>query len=842
MKSHGQAGTPRSFADGLYLPPLQKTGSVVGGRGLGQMKLPGGADQWTIPQVSLVPRSARFREWVAQSPMELEQEMAAWGTNRNLKTMRPKFQSAFSAKASAAPSKRSKSAISGIRAVYLGARDEADDISIGGKTSATADDNTRLQQELAQIRNGDDAVKYFARHGHNSKIKVLYCNRLPVEEATETSPFSLVVVPEHKVKPEHFTISANGVFHVCPGEMSECIPLSEWMHHGIMSSVLRAMPFFKLYAFRKNFHFWRSGARHEAFCRQRQQLSRKCFFAKPLFVKPLAKMGRLANDVKDIPLLRLSQDCTRLGDFSEAQSSVRSNSSTGARIQLERKQEAMLSVIEGLIASVQRALSEASRDVNSSTKSAKSKSMVQEKQDARDRAKRCQFVEHDLKSIGSFIRLAEYMFQGARVESVLDAVSAFHQRLDSSQRMFVADAFFTSHDVALSPSSQEFSEELQKLWGGILQTVNSVPRISAAAPLQKWVDSCISDLTVAEIIGANDVYRERVNHVEGLIFDQLHSAHQIASEQYLRFHHIYEFGLMWDEEEVANQKHTIESLSKQILRMDEFKAELSQFRAHRAVGIIYVHGAQLRSILDPVPERALLILRQRLVSLTREKCSVVSQMLDTMIKGLDDKPTASEMERASAYNRLVDSVESQLPKLVDVVDEVDSARHVMTQQALRVSMEDQLSYEMLHTRLSDLEQVKLPQAKAHRDTLFPDLVVTVHVAPGEKDDWSLTCVSMSGSELTQVNMNDVVKVSSKDLKSTLADRLGVPSSRLVLLQADGRQFCETLAEVNAQVLSKRRSSVNVQAVVSEMQPLTLLQGAEGGLFQEEGDDDECNRF
>jgi hypothetical protein len=346
---------------------------------------------------------------------------------------------------------------------------------------------------------------------------------------------------------------------------------------------------------------------------------------------------------------------------------------------------------------------------------------------------------------------------------------------------------------------------------------------------------------VTDIIGANEAYKEGVNRIESFIFEQIQTAHRTASEQYMRFHHIYEFGLLWDEEEFAEQTHTIESVCKQIARMDEFKAELSHFRAHRAVGVMYVHGAHLRGILEPVPEQVLLALRQRLSSLVREKCAAVSQMLDVMIKGLDDRPNASDSERIATYTRLVDTTESQLPKLADAIDEVDAARHVMEKQSIRLSMEDQLCHEIMHTRHTDLEEVKLPQAKSFVPLLFPDLVVSVHVKTGEYHDWSVTCVSMSGSELTQLNVGDLDKITSKDLKATLADRLGVPSSRLVLLQADGSEFSNPLAKADAQRSSKRPSNVSVQAVITDTAPRTVLLSGTGSL-RREGDDGECNRF
>jgi hypothetical protein len=271
----------------LFLPPLeQKSGKLAG---MKHLVMPGGAD-WTLPEASSGARSGRFREWIAQSVVDLERGTSNWDIRHSSKKLKPKFQSALSSRNSVAASSRRNSK-SGFR---LRLSDDCETQSTrSSATSVPADRDARLQQELAQLRTGEDAVKFFARHGSNSKTKVVYCNRVPDEDNGGSAHLNLVIVPEHLLKPEHFTISANGVFHVCPGEMSECTPLSEWIQHGLMHSVLSSMPFFRLYTTRKNFQFWHTSTRYGIFSRRRQQLSHKCFLAKPLFAQPLVNVCKL---------------------------------------------------------------------------------------------------------------------------------------------------------------------------------------------------------------------------------------------------------------------------------------------------------------------------------------------------------------------------------------------------------------------------------------------------------------------------------------------------------------------------------------------------------------------
>ena len=50
-------------------------------------------------------------------------------------------------------------------------------------------------------------------------VKFVHLNRVPCRWY-EFRPYDLVVVPEHKVDPEHFTMSPKGVVHVWPGQPS----------------------------------------------------------------------------------------------------------------------------------------------------------------------------------------------------------------------------------------------------------------------------------------------------------------------------------------------------------------------------------------------------------------------------------------------------------------------------------------------------------------------------------------------------------------------------------------------------------------------------------------------
>lgn len=823
------SGRTSDWHDSVMLPPLcpsRKASSI----GLRQMKLPGGADTWTDPQASLKPRPARFREYVASAGLDLEREAAVWDTNREMKALQPKFQSAFKARSSVASSRRPKSALTSIlSAAYLGKASEQGDIDLASSIAAemaeaasvtTTSENLRLQHELAQIRTGDDAVKFFARHGGNSKIKVLFCNLADDEDNAQGGTCNLTVVPETLAKPEHYTISANGVFHVCPGEMSECTPLSVWMHHGMLHSVLKSMPFFKHFTYQKNFQHWRTNARYEAYCRQRQKLSNKCFLAKPMFVGPLAKVHKLVTDVQELPLLSLSQESQRLHDFRATQLEVSSNPNTGAHAQLERKQDVILDVLADLVAKVQQVLAGMSiaNTQDQGRGRAKSKSIVQEKQEAREKAKRLQMAERDVASLRSFIKLTDYMLQGARVACVHDAALAFAKRLGNGHRMFTVDAHFERDGVVLSPSREDFSREMSRVWDGALQAV-LVPALASSQQFKKYfLTELRQEQTVEKILNGCQAYRAQLQRIDKAISDQFCAAEAGASEAYMHYHHIYNFGERWDGDDFSRQVHTFESLSAQIQQMNDFKAELSSFRLNRAFGAIHVNGVGLRSTLEPVPEQALVVMMRSLASLAHQTCLTTTQQLTISIKSLDERPATPQS--VENFEKLCGATHEQLERSSELKDDLEDAWRLLLKQGYRISMEDQLLVEVLRARRKDLED-KLTQARAYLANLDPDVVVTVSVNALEADvhEWSLTCTSVAGKEMASVKM-DVEEEISSNFKDSLAERLGVPTEHLQLVTADGQLLDEANNTSAEEPLESIASLLRRQGQASGLSPST----------------------
>lgn len=101
---------------------------------------------------------------------------------------------------------------------------------------------TPIYDMLVKIQSGEQAISFFAQHGNSTPIKFLNCNRAPLPPQM-FRPYDLQVqFDEKELKEEHFTISAQGVVHICPEKgtaikkaskfdavPTEFFSLSDWM-------------------------------------------------------------------------------------------------------------------------------------------------------------------------------------------------------------------------------------------------------------------------------------------------------------------------------------------------------------------------------------------------------------------------------------------------------------------------------------------------------------------------------------------------------------------------------------------------------------------------------------
>ncbi|GCC19092.1 hypothetical protein chiPu_0021767, partial [Chiloscyllium punctatum] len=90
-------------------------------------------------------------------------------------------------------------------------------------------------------------------------------------EKTER-PYDLIVVPKHKLNPEHYIFSTFGVLAISPGLGTEVMSLADWQREAMLWCALTHIPFFRNYLLQKTFTSWYREVRRLWMLRHRKLL------------------------------------------------------------------------------------------------------------------------------------------------------------------------------------------------------------------------------------------------------------------------------------------------------------------------------------------------------------------------------------------------------------------------------------------------------------------------------------------------------------------------------------------------------------------------------------------
>jgi dynein heavy chain len=267
--------------------------------------------------------------------------------------------------------------------------------------------------EIMNMKTGDDAVTFFARHGNNTPLKFVYCNRS--DSGDNFRPYDLDVVPRKRIAPEYFTISASGVVHIKPGVPSGFISLAEWIRESTMFNVLSSIRFFKHFLITKTFRLWRGNVRYNLYKQLRSRLSRRLFLAKKPFCAPLIEINKLMFEMQAIRLVNVKAQTYIANEFVKEQAEQRSRAGKKFEEIIEKLQmfvdkvcsdvkEHVRASGEGLIGDDPSSLTLALRPYQM-----KSNSLVSIKEEKAARLRQLRRATSEASMIGDFIRLVDFM-------------------------------------------------------------------------------------------------------------------------------------------------------------------------------------------------------------------------------------------------------------------------------------------------------------------------------------------------------------------------------------------------------------------------------------------------
>eukprot|EP00439_Symbiodinium_sp_Y106_P036334 s5819_g4.t1 len=174
--------------------------------------------------------------------------------------------------------------------------------------------------------------------------------------------------------------------------------------------------------------------------------------------------------------------------------------------------------------------------------------MVQEKEEAREKARLQRIAKRDEDMLGDCIRLIDYMFQAALVQTVIEAVKHFWNRLDQKNvpKLFVTSVDMSDQGITLDPGKHDFVEMLFMVSDGWFQTLNLLQSMTCVRQYDQFC-RVQNHQTVKELL------RYQAS-IQDYITSAIDDTQASANLMYEPFRPIYEFGKTWDEDAFNDQE------------------------------------------------------------------------------------------------------------------------------------------------------------------------------------------------------------------------------------------------------------------------------------------------
>ncbi len=556
-------------------------------------------------------------------------------------------------------------------------------------------------------------------------VKFVYLNRAEgavSERSKDYRPYDLVVVSREEVEPEHFTMSATGVVHVQPNQPTEYISLSDWMKESTTFNVLRRIRFFKYYLVHRCFRLWYKNAHYLKYAKRRTQLAKTYFLAKHTFSPTLMKINRLSYELQDISIMekpdesRKSESSFRIEEFLKNQQNKRSQST--------QEFQSTIETIESLLVQLCESVTSRSRipDMNSSDNieaylkgnvpenddtyvTKKSKSMVDAKREAQERARALKKAKEETDMLGTFIRLCDYMCVESLVTLCKDTLSTFKLQLQKEQILFQVFLLFQDNsDILFQPSELDILRMFRRNSDEMIQVVNQVSRLLYMRRfkiyfdgLDKMKNASMNDeisqhLHVDKVIQADEVYSSVKTQIEKMLQLDFAKAIQHGSS-FDKLKKWYVFGAEWDATKYAQTAHSVAKFSSDMGKVNDALDDLKRMIVSQELGILYVDSKQLRSTLEPIMRDIMRQIRESINRASSRMCRELNVELKKRVKILKEEP--AKLDEFATFIDNLKTIEQESRELMTRAEDVEKMYELAKNNQVEISLQDSVEHDQL---------------------------------------------------------------------------------------------------------------------------------------------------
>lgn len=586
-----------------------------------------------------------------------------------------------------------------------------------GGTSSDVDEVSVI---MAGIQNSDDAINFFARFGSETPVKFVHL--IQNDNDKVYSPYDLVVTNLPDPNVEHYTMSSAGIVHVCPGQPSECTPLSAWMRQGMMFKILRNIPFYKYYLHRKAFTVWKDNIRFLLFAKQRKKLIDRLFYARKNSCQSIISSKKCLIDLQGVKLLNLDLKTCDKDIFFDQQTTQ--NNKAGAKFEIAMS--LMCSEVETVINEVNNLylLSRQDNQHNalgySDAAVEKAKSLVKLKQEKAEKKLLRQRAKLEHNTLPEFVRFIDYIAVEFLVALAVNTCTAFYEELIKPRKAGVFETMvrFNSLGTTFSPTCQDIREMLEKLLDSIIHTVNNVKRVIYTTHIKANFHGAIPN--IQSIIRENKQFRQTSLSIQQRVISDFEKAEEHA-QSYESVRPIYDFNVTWDFEAYRQKNHDMASLKADLELIVGWSKELEKLR-NKPIGILEVDSKRLKGELNPMREARLQEIKEYIKDVARIRCSELLELYKENLLKLALKPIYLK-EFANQVQTIV-SMREKEKLLFKATSQVDQMYNLLQQYEVKVPSEDLVLHEDLHDRQLEYRK-EIEIAQNYRDSKMPEMITAV---------------------------------------------------------------------------------------------------------------------
>ncbi len=450
-----------------------------------------------------------------------------------------------------------------------------------------------------------------------------FVHLIQLNDPKNYNPYLLhVIEPPRDNTVDHYAMSAAGIVHMCPGETSECIPLSSWLRQSMMFGILRNIPFYKYYLHRKAFTIWKENIRFLLFAKQRKRISDKYFLARKTSCLPIIEIKKYLSEIQNVKLLHLELRSCDKNVFMEQQS----QSCSAASVQFEDNIRKIITEVQNVIAEINLLHTNVLQEdehhggilYNDGTNQEKAKSLVQITKEKLELKHTKARAIYEFNTLSEFIRLIDYLIVETLVGITINVAESFYEELIKPRKVgiFETTIRFTSTGTTFSPTCEDIKGSLEKLLELMVSTVSTVNSVTYLNPNNKGLSSSgNSGPNISSIIRENRHFRQIAANIQMKITQD----YERASEHVLSFESvrpIYNFNATWDINAYKAEKHDLSSLKAMLEFVINWNKEFDKLR-NKPIGVLEVDSKRLKNELYPMRDARLSEIKEYMKDIAR---------------------------------------------------------------------------------------------------------------------------------------------------------------------------------------------------------------------------------